>query len=87
MLACPTMVTKLNGGGAPLVSAGDTPFASGRLFPVVYMPHCRGADWSSLRSYPVVWKALDMWFLVLVDDVLMDIFSFSSTFVRSLSAL
>ncbi|CAF2102509.1 unnamed protein product [Brassica rapa] len=52
MLACPTMVTKLNGGGAPLVSAGDTPFASGRLFPVVYMPHCRGADWSSLRSYP-----------------------------------
>ncbi|KAJ4909749.1 Uncharacterized protein Rs2_04370 [Raphanus sativus] len=50
-LACPKMVTKLNGGGAPLVSAGDTPYAYGRLFHVVYMSHCGGADWFCLRSY------------------------------------
>ncbi|KAJ4909711.1 Uncharacterized protein Rs2_04332 [Raphanus sativus] len=43
MLACPTMVTKFNGGGAPLVSDGDTLFA--------YGIYCRGKDWSSLRSY------------------------------------
>ncbi|KAL0862890.1 hypothetical protein Bca101_042008 [Brassica carinata] len=119
MLACPTMVTKLNGGGAPFVSAGDIPFAYGHLFPVVYMSHCRGADWSSLRSnlglplpplrtvlqvhiclslsdylysvegvgMKVVWNTLDMWSLLLVDDVLMDRLSFSSTLVRSLPAL
>ncbi|KAL0899066.1 hypothetical protein Bca101_083027 [Brassica carinata] len=117
MLACSTMMTKLNGGGAPFVSAGDIPFAYGRLFPVVYMYHCRGADLSSLRSYlglplppprtvlqvhiclslsdysvegvgmKVVWNTLDMWSLVLVDDVLMDRLSFSSTLVRSLLAV
>lgn len=118
-LACPKMVTKLNGGGAPLVSAGDTPYAYGRLFHVVYMSHCGGADWFCLRSYldltfpppttvlqvhncislsaylysvewvglKIVWKALDMWSLVLVDKVLMNRFSISSTFVRSLSAV
>ncbi|KAL0845060.1 hypothetical protein Bca101_018306 [Brassica carinata] len=113
MLACPTMVTELNGSGAYLVSAGNTPFAYGRLFPVIYRSYFRGADWSSLRSYldlplqplhvvlqvqlclllsayfytvewvgiQVVWNTLDMWSLVLVDNVLMDIFSFSSILV------
>lgn len=110
---------EVNGGGAPFVSAGDTPFAYGRLFPVVYMSHCRGEDWSSLRFYlglplpsprtvlqvhlylslstylysvegvgmKVVWKTLDMWSLVLIDDVLMDRFSFSYTLMGSLPAV
>ncbi|KAL0714182.1 hypothetical protein Bca4012_021161 [Brassica carinata] len=113
MLACPTMVTELYGSGAYLVSAGNTTFAYGRLFPVIYRSYFRGADWSSLRSYldlplqslhvvlqvqlclllsayfytvewvgiQVVWNTLDMWSLVLVDNVLMDIFSFSSILV------
>ncbi|KAL0715058.1 hypothetical protein Bca4012_022037 [Brassica carinata] len=52
-LPCSTMVTKLCGGGVPLVSSSDSSFAYGCLFPVVCRSFpCRFVEWSIPKSRP-----------------------------------
>ncbi|KAL0720796.1 hypothetical protein Bca4012_035395 [Brassica carinata] len=68
MLACPTMVTELNGSGAYLVSAGNTPFAYGRLFPVIY--RFNYAYYSQLTFILVEWVGIQVCDLASADAFL-----------------
>ncbi|CDY66474.1 BnaC03g76590D, partial [Brassica napus] len=82
-LPLPWMVSKISGGGVPLVSTGDSTFVYRRLLCAVHFrslisAFCSSVEWDTKLFVCV---SLELRTIALADDVLMDLTSVGSTVV------